>query len=79
MAEQKKSVKATVRSIRRATRKKYTAEEKVRIVLEGLRGESTIAELCRNDLGSGKCLLANDRFYPKCSEDVHPLRAAFHC
>ena len=36
----------TVRSIRRATRKKYNAEEKVRIVLEGLRGERMIAELC---------------------------------
>jgi len=49
MAEQKKIVDATVRSIRRATRKKYTAEEKVRIVLEGLRWESTIAELCRKE------------------------------
>jgi hypothetical protein len=37
MAEQNKTVEATVRSIRRATRKKYTAEEKVRIELEGLR------------------------------------------
>jgi transposase len=37
----------TVRSIRRATRKKYTAKEQVRIVLEGLRGENTIPELCR--------------------------------
>jgi transposase len=49
MAEEKKSVDATVRNIRRATRKKYTAEEKVRIVLEGLRGENTIAELCRKE------------------------------
>jgi transposase len=49
MAEQKKSVEATVRNIRRATRKKYTAEEKVRIVLEGLRGDSTNAELCRKE------------------------------
>ena len=49
MAEKKKNVEATVRDIRRATRKKYTAEEKVRIVLEGLRGESTIAELCRKE------------------------------
>ena len=49
MAEEKKSVGATVRNIRRVTRKKYTAEEKVRIVLEGLRGESTIAELCRRE------------------------------
>ena len=49
MAEQKQTVEATVWNIRRATRKKYTAEEKVRIVLEGLRGESTIAELCRKE------------------------------
>jgi transposase len=49
MAEQKKSMEATVRSIRQATLKKYTAEEKVRIVLKGLRGESTIAELCRKE------------------------------
>jgi transposase len=49
MAEAKKSVEATVRNIRRATRKKYTAEEKVRIVLEGLRGECSIAELCRKE------------------------------
>jgi len=47
MAEQKKTVEATIRNIRRATLKKNNAEEKVRIVLEGLRGESTIAELCR--------------------------------
>ena len=50
MAEQKQTVEATVRNIRRATRKKYTAEEKVRIVLEGLRGERTIAELCRKEV-----------------------------
>jgi len=49
MAEKKKNVEATVRDIRRATRKKYTAEEKVRIVLEGFPGESTIAELCRKE------------------------------
>ena len=48
MAE-KKSVEASVRAVRRATRKKYTAEEKIRIVLEGLRGESTIVELCRKE------------------------------
>ncbi len=43
------SVDATVREIRRRTRKKYSAEEKVRIVLEGLRGEEKIAELCRRE------------------------------
>jgi len=46
MAE-KKDVETTVREIRRKTRKKYSAEEKIRIVLEGLRGENGIAELCR--------------------------------
>jgi transposase len=36
-----------VRDIRRATRRQYSAEEKIRIVIAGLRGEDTIAELCR--------------------------------
>ena len=39
----------TVRDIRRATRRKFSAEEKIRIVLEGLRGEDSIAELCRRE------------------------------
>ena len=38
-----------VKDIRRATRKQYGAEEKIRIVLEGLRGEDSIAELCRRE------------------------------
>ena len=38
-----------VKDIRRATRKQYSAEEKIRIVLEGLRGEDSIAELCRRE------------------------------
>ena len=38
-----------VRDIRRATRKQYSAEEKIRIVLDGLRGEVSIAELCRRE------------------------------
>ena len=38
-----------VRDIRRATRKHYSAEEKIRIVLDGLRGEHSIAELCRRE------------------------------
>jgi transposase len=46
---QKDSVEKTVRNIRRQTRKKYSAEDKIRIVLEGLRGETTIAELCRRE------------------------------
>ena len=38
-----------VKDIRRATRKQYSAEEKIRIVLDGLRGEYSIAELCRRE------------------------------
>jgi transposase len=38
-----------VRDIRRATRRQYTAEEKVSIVIAGLRGEERIAELCRKE------------------------------
>ena len=49
MAEKKETAEATVRTIRRVTRKKYSAEEKVRIVLEGLRGETSIAALCRRE------------------------------
>jgi transposase len=45
----KASAEATVRNIRRKTRRKYSAEEKIRIVLEGMRGDHTIAELCRRE------------------------------
>jgi len=38
-----------VKAIRRRTRRKYLAEEKIRIVLEGLRGEESVAELCRRE------------------------------
>ena len=43
------SAEKTVRDIRRATRRQFSAEEKIRIVLEGLRGEESIAELCRKE------------------------------
>ena len=46
---EKISAEETVRHIRRETRHKYNAEEKIRIVLEGLRGEEGIAELCRQE------------------------------
>ncbi len=39
----------TVRTIRRKTRKQYSAEEKIRIVIAGLRGEDSIAALCRTE------------------------------
>ena len=43
------SAEKTVRDIGRATRRHHSAEERIRIVLEGLRGENSIAELCRKE------------------------------
>ena len=43
------STEQVVKDIRRATRKQYSAEEKIRIVLDGLRGEYSIAALCRRE------------------------------
>ena len=47
--EEKSKAEAIVREIRRKTRRKYSSEEKIRIVLEGLRGEESIAALCRRE------------------------------
>ena len=49
MAKKKESAEKAIRDIRRATRRQYSAEEKIRIVLEGLGGEDSIAELCRTE------------------------------
>ena len=46
---QKDSAEKAVRDIRRKTRRKFSAEEKIRIVIEGLRGEESIASLCRRE------------------------------
>jgi transposase len=49
-----------VKNIRRATRKRHSSEEKIRIVLDGLRGEASIAELCRregNFIGQKHCVI----------------------
>src|SRR5512136_2295061 len=78
----------TVRDIRRVTRKKYTAEDKIRIVLEGLRGETGIRELCRREgiatdlyytwskefLEAGKQRLVGDTARQAGSEEVTALR-----
>ena len=85
----KRSVEKTVRDIRRRTRKQYSAEEKIRIVLEGLRGEDTISELCRKEginpnvyyrwskefLEAGKKRLAGDTVREATSDEVKELRA----
>jgi transposase len=47
--QQNHSAEKTARDIRRTPRRQYSAEEKIRIVLEGLRGEDSIAELCRQE------------------------------
>jgi transposase len=78
----------TVRDIRRKTRKQYSAEEKIRIVLEGLRGEESIATLCRREgiaeslyyswskefLEAGKKRLAGDTARQATSNEVKTLR-----
>jgi len=48
-AEQNRSPESVVREIKRKTRRKFTPSEKIKIVLEGLRGEESIAELCRRE------------------------------
>jgi transposase len=77
-----------VKDIRRATRKQYSAEEKIRIVLDGLRGEESIAELCRREgiaqslyynwskefLEAGKKRLAGDTARSASTSEVKDLR-----
>ena len=83
-----RSSEQVVKDIRRATRKHYSAEEKIRIVLDGLRGEYSIAELCRREgiveslyyswskefLEAGKRRLAGDTARAATSEEVKDLR-----
>lgn len=45
----KKSTTALISDLKRKTRKTYSSEEKIRIILEGFRGETTVAELCRRE------------------------------
>jgi len=49
MNQKKQTAESKVKEIRRHTRNKYSAEEKIRIVIEGLRGKISIAELCRKE------------------------------
>src|SRR3979411_2558143 len=77
-----------LKNIRRATRRRFSAEDKIRIVLEGLRGEDSIAELCRREgivqnlyyrwskdfLEAGKKRLAGDTARAATSDEVKDLR-----
>ena len=89
MAKKKVSTaEETVRNIRRKTRKKYSGEEKIRIVLEGLRGEQSVAELCRREgiseslyyrwskefLEAGKQRLVGNTKRQASSQEVNGLR-----
>ena len=49
MARKKKDASSAIRDIKRRTRRKFSSEEKIRIVLEGLRGEESIASICRKE------------------------------
>ena len=85
----KRSSEQTVRDIRRATRRQYSAEEKIRIVLDGLRGEDSVAELCRREgintnvyyrwskefLEAGKKRLAGDTAREATPNEVKDLRS----
>ena len=84
----KPSAEAALKGIRRATRRQFSAEEKIRIVLEGLRGEESVAELCRREgiatsmyhawsrefLDAGKRRLAGDAARAATSDEVRDLR-----
>ena len=84
----KEPASAVVKDIRRATRRQFSAEEKSRIVLEGLRGEESIAEVCRREgiatsmdygwskefLEAGKKRLAGDTARAATSDEVKELR-----
>src|SRR6478752_10419093 len=84
----KEPADAVVKEIRRATRRRFSAEEKIRIVLDGLRGEDSIAELCRREgivqnlyyrwskefLEAGKKRLAGDTARAATSQEVTDLR-----
>ena len=84
----KRPAEQVVKDIRRATRRHFSAEDKIRIVLEGLRGDDSIAELCRKEgiaqslyyvwskefMEAGKRRLAGDTARAANSDEVKDLR-----
>ena len=87
--KKKQSSEAAVREIRRRSRRRFSAEEKIRVVLEGLRGEMSVAELCRREgiasnlyyrwskdfLEAGKKRLNGDTMREATSNEVKVLRS----
>jgi transposase len=88
VSSKQQNPEAVVKEIRRQTRRKFSTEEKIRIVLEGLRGEVSIAELCRREgivanlyyrwskefLEAGKKRLQGDTVREATSTEVVELR-----
>jgi len=91
--DKKDEADRVVRNIKRATRRKFNAEEKIRIVLAGLRGEDSIAELCRREgihqnlyyrwsrdfLEAGKKRLSGDTQREASTSEVRDLRNENAC
>ena len=86
--KRKQPPESIIRDIRRRTRRKYSSEEKIRIVLEGLQGEMSIADLCRKEsisptmyykwskdfMQAGKVRLNGDTVREASSSEVNELR-----
>ena len=84
----RKSPESVVREIKRRTRRKFNSEEKIRIILEGLKGEDSIAAICRREgiapslyykwsktfLQAGKRRLKGDTIREANSDEVTELR-----
>ena len=84
----RKPAERVIKDVRRATRRHFSAEDKIRIVLDGLRGEDSIAELCRKEgiaqslyytwskefMEAGKRRLAGDTARAATSDEVKDLR-----
>ncbi len=84
----KQSPEAVVRQIKRKTRRRFNSEEKIRIILEGLKGEDSIANICRREgiapslyykwskafLEAGKQRLQGDTLREASSSEVADLR-----
>jgi transposase len=88
----KKSTSSLISDLKRKTRKIYSSEEKIRIIIEGMRGESTIAELCRKEginqanyykwskdfMEAGKRRLTGDTMREANTTEVHELKGENH-
>lgn len=88
----KKSTSSLISDLKRKTRKKYSSEEKIRIIIEGIRGEDSIAELCRKEgisqanyykwskdfMEAGKRRLTGDTMREANTSEVQALKGENH-